>query len=883
MNPPSQPAMLSFSETTTVAGDGGYSNIGTIEGWIQIESKNKDPQRLLTLTGRKLTGEKDEYWIEFLPASGKLRLFDGSEPEAPFADGQPHHFAFMNDRNDGMSLGFDGNDPKKLTPEKTTDDTSEDPTKANLLVQQLTIGHFKDRSGFVGKIAGLHLWKKTLTPDEISCAGNWQGSYCPTVDFGFKGIDSSELRGYLNREGPSFIFYYEPQGHWVMDGTESDVPKQADLPDCDQYHHAIYDAPRYFLTTREKKSNKLYIISDNAEKNPLCLSPDQSKQFVFTADDIILKFNFELNFEKEDRLEIVSESFSVESKPGKPLPDEFRPVPDHEAKCYRPSVLEEDTGNEQKFGDIFAHNPNNFDKSRLGWNEIWMKDPFDSSTTGAENMIFGLPPGGSKRYVKTNNMAIPYGFKFLPTPFSEGTMHSTLVANGSDLRKAATKTTSIKGNVKGGCAFVSATVSFHYNSELSKTEGEMYDKEVMHSQHTYFVSVHTIVLDKANVRLSEEHGPGRLTGFLPEIREYAKGHKSGAEIFSTYGTHYAHAICYGARGRARQTYTKEAMSNLLQECKKIGWGVEAKVSAKIAGFKGGIGGGYSQEDATEDSSKISKTQNSEDSDYSCIGGSACNSSGHVEGVDQHAVPVLLDLKPITELLAPPFFDTYEMTVTVRRKLMGDLMSYLRGNKPRGVDVFHYLSLSFLQPTCPELWQGGHRIDSGAPKRFQTYLPATVKVTGCSSGDKSALLQLPPFTTWTYDPRHGGPGTVITQTFCYSGNKTDHTISMEFTLPKGTPEQHTGWSWGAMEPLRPLDEPQVMKLTFALDDERLYSKDGVTGTFVLPQTTTRFNRADNFAITNMTFPVVLKKLNLQDAFFNGLSAEWKENLKSLAHS
>ena len=52
--------------------------------------------------------------------------------------------------------------------------------------------------------------------------------------------------------------------------------------------------------------------------------------------------------------------------------------------------------------------------------------------------------------------------------------------------------------------------------------------------------------------------------------------------------------------------------------------------------------------------------------------------------------MLLDLRPVQYLLAPPFFDTYEMTVNVRRRLMNDLMNYLAGEElPSKVDVFHY--------------------------------------------------------------------------------------------------------------------------------------------------------------------------------------------------
>jgi MAC/Perforin domain len=640
-----------------------------------------------------------------------------------------------------------------------------------------------------------------------------------------------------------------------MDGTENNEPKQVDLPDCNHFHHSVYEVPRYFLTAREKKSNTLYIISDQENKEPLRLSPDQSQQFVFTADDLILKFNPKLRADrKPDKVEFVDESFSIEGKKDeqgktKPLPDQFLPVPGYEVKCIRPDILHADSGLQEKFGDIFAHNLNNFEMSLLGWNEIRMKDPFDSSSTGAENRIFMLPPSDSKCYVKSRNYVVPYGWKFVPKAYSEGSMHSALVANGSDLRNSATKTQSIKASAKGGCALVSGRVSFNYNSELGHTEEKMYDKEVMHSEHTYFVSVHTLVLDKSNVRLSTEHAAGRLTGFLPDIREYDKGRKRGVEIFSRYGTHYADAICYGARGRARQTYTKETMSKLLQDCKKIGWGVEAKLSVKIQGYSGGIGGGYSKADADDDSSKISKTQNSEDSEYSCIGGSACTVSGHVEGVDQHCVPVLLDLRPITELLAPPFFDDYEMTVNARRRLEADLKNYLVGKKPKEVDVFHYLSLTFLQP------EGEVHNAYNVPPGFQLG-PFRSDKAAVKIGSSKSNFQLPEFT--------GKDGALVKQAFCYPGNKTDHQIFVEFILPaQAQPgKQKPVWWYGPDEhPLIPYQGhwPLLeMKLAFALDDKQLLSEEGVKGTFVMPSIRVCDLRHWSTVLDlTIKFPVILK--------------------------
>ena len=916
MTPPSQPATLSFNPSTTVAGDGGYSKVGTIEGWIQILSCGKpsgshpivlfeDPQRLLTLTGIKLTGEKDEFWVEFSSASGKFLFSGGGEVEVSIADLQFHHFALTLDRDEGLSIGFDGNDPKTIIT------NAADKIKADLLIEQLTIGHAKEHSGkehpgFIGKIAGLHLWKKKLAPAEIRAAGNWHGSYCPTPDFGFNhGVRPyvgnppndapAELLGFLNPEIPSFTFYYEPKGYWAMDGTQTDKPHQADLPHYDQNHHAVYDSPRYFLTTREKTTNKLYIISDNSDKKPLCLAWDQSRRFVFTTDDLILTFSAELTNISPDGQpvhEALVESFSFASKPGKALPDEFCPVLHYESKCVRPTVLQEDMGLVQKWGDMFAKTPYNLDPSLLGWNEVNMKNPFNSTGTGADNFIFGRPPSGSKRYFKALNSAVPFGFKAKLSSFAEGTMHSTLISNGSDLRTAATKTSSIKGDAEGGCAFFSASVSFHSNFELGKIEEHMYNNETMHSQHTFLATTYTLVLDKPNVRFS---GYEDLTGFWRDIHKYARSEIKGVEIFDSYGTHYPHAICFGARGTARNTYTKETMSALLQNCKKVGWGAEAKASAKIAGFKGGVGGAYSQTDANDDSDKVSKTQHTEHSIYKCIGSSSCNSSGVAHPADDTAVPVLLDLRPITELLAPPFFDTYEMTVDVRSRLTIDLMAYLsRKEPPRTVDVFHFLSLTFSRPRGfyqddPDYHPEDLREATPGAGLFTCSSAVSVKVTGSSNTGPGTLLQLQNFSIENS----------LKQAFWFSGNKTDHQVCVEFTLPNT-------WSYGpqgrAFYPDAPSQDgkslpnypPRTMKLEFDLDAEGL-SREGINGTFVLPTTNVVLMGETPYWDDGkggpqlplhpfvIKFPVVLRKLNLQDAFFNGLPAEWKKDMEGLGHA
>jgi hypothetical protein len=227
-----------------------------------------------------------------------------------------------------------------------------------------------------------------------------------------------------------------------------------------------------------------------------------------------------------------------------------------------------------------------------------------------------------------------------------------------------------------------------------------------------------------------------------------------------------------------------------------------------------------------------------------------------------------------------------MTVNARRRLEADLKDYLVGNKPREVDVFHYLSLTFSQPSVflqddpnkPEnLREARHEADrQGQPPAFILNEKTSVKVTGSSNSGNGIVLQ---FEEFSFDQNPADKRRAL----CYSGVKGDHKVCVELTAPL------LGWGYGPFAGVNFTNKEthRTLTLEFALDDERLISPQGASGTFVLSA----------FAVDDrdppdspgppvpvvIKFPVVLRKLNLGDAFFNGLPTEWKENLKSLIDS
>jgi hypothetical protein len=108
------------------------------------------------------------------------------------------------------------------------------------------------------------------------------------------------------------------------------------------------------------------------------------------------------------------------------LPDVVNAVAGFQAKCVRPNVKPEDPKATDHYKNIFAHKPYNLTMNLLGWNEVRMGDPFDSTSTGASNYIFMEPASNSTRYSMVNNFVVPYGLHFFQKAFGEGSMHSTL-------------------------------------------------------------------------------------------------------------------------------------------------------------------------------------------------------------------------------------------------------------------------------------------------------------------------------------------------------------------------------------------------------------------------------------------------------------------------
>jgi hypothetical protein len=371
----------------------------------------------------------------------------------------------------------------------------------------------------------------------------------------------------------------------------------------------------------------------------------------------------------------------------------------------------------------------------------------------------------------------------------------------------------------------------------------MYQSEKMYAEHTYFGSLYALVLDKSNAALTEDDSKTR--GFRPDIKAYAKGRITAEQIFTRYGSHYANAVCYGVRGRARHAFTKERMSTLLQSCTKIGSGLESKVSGgKLV--KVGIGGGYSQSDAQDDSKEISQSSDTEDQDYKCIGSSACSIGGQPGEGSTTSVPVLLDLRPLPELLRPPFFTDYHIAVTARENLEGELKKYLSGSPPNSVDVFHYLSICFNIPMA-----------SSSDTSLLTDNTQLEYVQGMSFNLGPASNTKRKEGSDIADYATGKEWIAIY--FRYSGHGDDPRALLSLNFPGGA-GWHVGRGGGNIFAPDPDQTGFRMDLELDLGDERLFLKEGLALVAESPSIRVSLTRDYTRGVdVKLKFPLVIKKL------------------------
>jgi hypothetical protein len=262
-------------------------------------------------------------------------------------------------------------------------------------------------------------------------------------------------------------------------------------------------------------------------------------------------------------------------------------------------------------------------------------------------------------------VAIPYGWKYLPISKTYGANSARILDSASDVVDSHQRTIGV--NVSLGLGPVNFSVS--HNTTTKRRTEDMYEHSLTYSEYHYIKTDFALVVDKANARLAAP--------FYAAITEAAKARKPDfASVIAEFGTHYAYATTMGERGKLLSTITSENVSKLHEEGVDVSTAVTVGVSVPIGALgEAKASTGVNTGTSDDHFQKMASTLGQDYGNYVCEGGMSCNGMNASGGI---SVPVLLDLRPLSDLLAPPFFSEIDDLPALRQAFAQAISDYAFG-------------------------------------------------------------------------------------------------------------------------------------------------------------------------------------------------------------
>jgi len=271
----------------------------------------------------------------------------------------------------------------------------------------------------------------------------------------------------------------------------------------------------------------------------------------------------------------------------------------------------------------------------------------------------------SKKYVIEEKRTVPLGLTFLQDGSQGMVYHKTLIS--SEVGQQQTVAHNFGGNVgydkptPTGQSLTGASAGYDYaekQMQSMKTRHSVSDA-VGYSRYKAFA----IVLDPPYAELSQN--------FIDAIEDARRFDKNGdwyRRIIDKFGTHYVYAVTYGASAKVIRSISEKEY----QDEYSVDRSVNANISAKYMGAGGELRGGIQRIDFNSRSGTV----NNEKTTFFAVGGNGSFDDGGFSAGGA-PYPILLDLRPIHELLNPVNFPGEpEIYTTVRAKLKAAVEQYL---------------------------------------------------------------------------------------------------------------------------------------------------------------------------------------------------------------
>lgn len=408
------------------------------------------------------------------------------------------------------------------------------------------------------------------------------------------------------------------------------------------------------------------------------------------------------------------------------------------SKTYvRPTPYEQWSSDDQSekipWGGTFQadQRPTEGKASFRGYNIAKLNPRRLQAETGSVKMIFAMPLEQSRDYFTTDDHVVgPYGMHVVADGSGGGSVHRQIISSAREHQSFWSKSCGFSLGVAG--------LSVGMDSEYSKDVSKSFSKEQMTSISMSWGTTIGMVMDRSRVKLSsaksrrpqslsaddqpqaerpvgasgrknsflnltEGRNQGRPAGqrrpagksqleprrandeFVERVERLRKEYVAGftpdyAAFLNDFGTHYPYAVLYGGMGVLESQYKKEDFQ------KMVGTGKSQTVNAgaddvgpKFAKVSASLKLGKSQSYKTATSTGTF----GEDQHFYNYGGT-CSADGHWSFDAQNTLPLLLDLRPIHELLSPIFFDDKMIWTEIRQGLRDSYDEAIRNSQRKSL-------------------------------------------------------------------------------------------------------------------------------------------------------------------------------------------------------
>jgi len=287
--------------------------------------------------------------------------------------------------------------------------------------------------------------------------------------------------------------------------------------------------------------------------------------------------------------------------------------------------------------DVFliGNNLDNYRASLRGYNVI-TQDPFELNRNPLADIFATADP---RDFAIVEKRTVPLGLKYIPDGVQGSVTSKEMIASQFDFQRTSassfgfnigfTKKDKETGETKGS---LGAGADFARSDTVGRQFGMQRAVSMGFARH----KLYTLVLDRPFAKLSDD--------FIDAVDfAYRKGRYN--ELIDKFGTHYPYAVTYGSQARMWASFDQQTM----QKWQRFSENVNAKAGLAIGGFEIGASGSK----FTEVSRNSSELEESSEAGFEAVGGTGSfDQGGFSTGTP---VPILADLRPISDLLNPLYF------------------------------------------------------------------------------------------------------------------------------------------------------------------------------------------------------------------------------------